>query len=297
MPKSSSSKSTTNKSKAKAKPTKAAAAKAPVKAKPTKNPSAKKAMQPELRRADQYNDSKHNYLQYWDGRDYEDAAERMAIKRLIEGKHFRHAVDVGGGFGRLCIFLENYADKVTLAEPSQQQLDIAKEYLKDHPEIDRKLLQAADLKFPDGSVDLLTTIRIWHHLPDPAQEFKEIARVLSEDGYFIMEFANYTHFRNRIKFALRGRKFPAKPVDIRSTEHQNASELPFVNHNPKTVIKQLAHAGLRVESVLSVSNLRSPTLKKVVPKGVMLSAEKMMQKPLAGMYFGPSVFFLIRKAK
>lgn len=296
MPKSSSSKSSTSKSKTKAKTTKAAVAtKAPSKA--TKKPAATKTQKPELRRADQYNDSKHNYLHYWEGRDYEDAAERMAIKRLIEGKHFRHAVDVGGGFGRLCIFLENYADKVTLAEPSQQQLDIAKEYLKDHPEIDRKLLQAADLKFPDGSVDLLTTIRIWHHLPDPAQEFKEISRVLSNDGYFIMEFANYTHFRNRVKFALKGKKFPTKPVDIRSAEHRNGSELPFVNHNPKTVIKQLAHAGLRVESVLSVSNLRSQGLKKVLPKGVMLSAEKMMQKPLAGMYFGPSVFFLIRKAK
>ncbi len=250
-----------------------------------------------LRKADQYNDPKHNYRDYWDGRDYEDAAERMAIKRLLKGKHFRHAVDVGGGYGRLCIFLEDYADKVTLAEPSQQQLNIAKEYLVDHPEISRKLLQAADLKFPDGSIDLLTTIRIWHHVPDPASEFAEIARVLSDDGYFIMEFANYTHFRNRVKYTLKGKKFPTKPVDIRSPENRNEHELPFVNHNPKTIIKQLAHAGLRVDTVLSVSNLRSPGLKKVLPKSVMLSAERVMQKPLAGMYFGPSTFFLVRKAK
>jgi hypothetical protein len=75
---------------------------------------------------DQYNDPKHNYLHYWDGRDYEDAAERLAISRLLKGKHFRHAVDIGGGYGRLCIFLENYADKVTLTDPTQQQLDIGK---------------------------------------------------------------------------------------------------------------------------------------------------------------------------
>lgn len=252
---------------------------------------------PALRKADQYNDPKHNYLHYWDGRDYEDAAERMAIKRMLKGRHFKHAVDVGGGYGRLCVFLENYSDKVTLAEPSQQQLDIAKDFLKDHPKIDRKLLQAADLKFPDGSVDLLTTVRIWHHIPDPAPEFKEIARVLADDGYFVMEFANYSHFRNRVKYFLKGKKLPTKPIDIRSEENRNENELPFVNHNPKMVIKQLAHAGLRVEKVLSVSNLRSPGLKKVVPKGVMLNAERFMQKPLAGMYFGPSIFFLIRKAK
>ena len=60
------------------------------------------------------------------------------------------AVDVGGGYGRLCILLENYADQVTLAEPSQQQLDIAADFLKNHPEIKRELMQADDLKFKDG---------------------------------------------------------------------------------------------------------------------------------------------------
>lgn len=250
-----------------------------------------------LRKADQYDDPSHNYLRYWDGRDYEDAAERMAIKRLLTGKHFRHAVDVGGGYGRLCIFLENYADKVTLAEPSKQQLDIAKDFLKDHPEIERKQVQAGALGLADESVDLVTIVRILHHIPDPTPEFKEIARVLSDDGYFLMEFANYTHFQNRVKFALKRKKFPENPVDIRSTFNKGENELPFVNHNPKTIIKQLAHAGLRVEAVLSVSNLRSQGLKKIMPKGMMLAVEKVTQKPLAGMYFGPSIFFLVRKAK
>jgi SAM-dependent methyltransferase len=85
------------------------------------------------RRADHYNDPSHNYLYYWDGRRYEHLAEEIAIKRLLKNKHFKHAVDVGGGYGRLCVLLEEYSDKVTLAEPSQQQLDIAKDFLKDHP--------------------------------------------------------------------------------------------------------------------------------------------------------------------
>src|SRR3990167_8038382 len=150
-----------------------------------------------LKKADQYNDDKHNYLDYWQGRDYENAAEEMAIKRLLKGKHFKHAVDIGGGFGRLCIFLEQFADKVTLAEPSQQQLDIAKDYLKDHPGIDRKLTQADNLDFGDESLDLVTMIRVMHHLPDPSTEFKEIHRVLNSSGYFILEVASYSHFRNR----------------------------------------------------------------------------------------------------
>lgn len=249
------------------------------------------------KKADQYNDPTHNYLKYWNGRDYEHAAEEMAIKRLLEGKHFHKAVDVGGGYGRLCVLLEEYADKVTLAEPSQQQLDIAADYLKNHPEIDRKLLQADDLKFQAGSIDLLTMVRVMHHLPDPSAEFTEFARVLSDDGYAIIEVANYSHARNRFKHFIKGKKLPSEPIDIRSQKNRTEDEIPFVNHNPETVIKQLAHAGLKVDRILSVSNLRSPALKRMVPRRIMLAIEGILQPTLAGSYFGPSIFFLVRKAQ
>jgi len=247
--------------------------------------------------ADQYNDPTHNYLRYWDGRDYENAAENIAIRRLLEGKEFKHAVDIGGGYGRLCVLLEEYAKKVTLAEPSQQQLDIGAEFLKDHPRVERRLMQVEHLDFADGSVDLYTMIRVMHHLPDPKIPFAELARTLSSDGYIILEMANYSHFRNRLKHWLKGKKLPLTPVDIRSAEHRKAEEIPFVNHNPHTVIKQLAHAGLMVEKTLSVSNLRSPGLKKVMPRSMMISLEKVLQQPLASSHFGPSIFFLVRKVK
>ncbi|HSX24026.1 MAG TPA: class I SAM-dependent methyltransferase [Candidatus Saccharimonadales bacterium] len=250
-----------------------------------------------VKKADQYDEGSYNYLRYWDGRDYEHAAEEIAIRRLLKGKHFRTAADIGGGYGRLCVFLEEFADHITLAEPSKQQLDIAADFLKDHPEIDRVLTQADDIKLSDGSQELLTMIRVMHHLPDPTAEFKELHRVLADDGYLLLEVANYAHARNRIKHFFRGRRLPAEPVDIRSKENRKDTEIAFVNHNPRTVIKQLAHAGFKVEKILSVSNLRSPGLKKFIPKSLMLSLEKIMQPTLAKTYFGPSIFFLIRKAK
>jgi len=247
------------------------------------------------RKADQYNDPKHNYLHYWDGRQYEHRAEEIAIRKLLRGKHFQSAVDVGGGYGRLCLLLEDYADKVTLAEPSQQQLDIAADFLKDHPEIDRLLVQADDMPFKDGSVDLLTMVRVMHHLPDPAPEFQEISRVLAGDGYALIEVANYLHIRNRLKHLSRHERMPVKPVDIRSAANRRDDEIPFVNHNPYTVIRQLEHAGLVVEATLSVSNLRSVRLKKLMPREIMVGAERLLQRPLASVYFGPSIFFLVRK--
>lgn len=248
------------------------------------------------RQADQYNDPNWTYTHFWHGRDYEHAAEEIAIRRLLRNHRFKKAVDVGGGYGRLCLLLEHYADKVVLAEPSQKQLDIAADFLKDHPKIERRLMQADDLQFKDGSVDLVTMIRVMHHLPDPSTEFSEIARVLSDDGVAIIEVANYIHFRNRLKHLAKGQRLPVKPVDIRSPQNRKKENIAFVNHNPHTVLRQLEHAGLSVESTLSVSNLRSQRLKKALPGAVMITLERALQKPLASSYFGPSIFFLVRKA-
>lgn len=247
------------------------------------------------KRADQYDNDNYNYLNYWSGRDYEHASEELAIKRFLKDSHFKNAADIGGGYGRLCVLLKNYSDHVTLAEPSKAQLDIAKNFLKDFKDIDQKLMQADDLKFDDESLDLITMIRVMHHLPNPIPELSEIYRVLSKDGIFILEVANYAHARNRVKHLLKRTKLPTEPVDIRSAENQREEEIAFVNHNPKTVIKQLDKVGFRVEKVLSVSNLRSPGLKKVVPQAVMLNLERVMQPTLARTYFGPSVFFLLKK--
>ncbi len=252
-------------------------------------------MPKKLNKADQYNDPSHNYLHYWDGREYEHAAEEVAIARMLKGKTFKSAIDVGGGYGRLSVFLRNFAEKVTLAEPSQQQLDIAKEYLKGKPSVDMKLSQAEQLPFKDASVDLVLVVRVLHHLPDPMPAFEEIHRVLEKDGYFLLEFANNAHFKNRLKYAAKLQKLPMDPVDIRTAGNRRDDEIPFVNHNPKMIKKQLAQAGFKLEKQLSASNFRSTTFKKLFGKKALLALEKMTQKPLAHTYFGPSTVFLLRK--
>lgn len=255
-----------------------------------------KTTTPKQKRADQYDDPNHNYLDYWNGRDYEHNAEMLAIKHFLADKHFKLAVDVGGGYGRLDILLSEFADKVILAEPSKQQLTIAEKYLAGHKNITPRQLQADDLKFKNNEADLVTCIRVMHHLPHPEPELAEMRRILSPDGYAIIEMANYMHAQNRIRHALRGQSFREDPVDIRSAAHRKESEIPFVNHNPHTFMKQLETAGFKIEAILSVSNLRNRTLKKIMPMKAMLVAEKAMQRPLANSFFGPSIFFLLRKA-
>lgn len=246
--------------------------------------------------ADQYNDPTHNYQDYWLGRDYEHAAEELAISRLLKKKRFKHAVDVGGGYGRLSKYLTAFADQVTLAEPSKQQLDIARTFLKDVKNVDQKLLKASDLKFGDNEVDLVMIVRVLHHIPDPGAEFREISRILKPGGTFLLEFANSAHGLNQVRFAMKRRRVPRKPINARQEERSSGERnIPFVNHHPKTIIKMLDEAGFEVESVLSGSNLRSATLKKLLGKKTLIGLEKILQPTLAPFYFGPSVWLRLKK--
>jgi len=245
--------------------------------------------------ATQYDDPRHNYREYWRGREYENASEEIAIHRLLKGRHFARAADVGGGFGRISVLLADYADEVTLAEPSRQQLDLAEGFLAGHPEIQQLQMQADSLDFADGSLDLVTMIRVMHHLPDPTAELRELARVLAPGGTLVLEVANVAHGRNRLKYAMRRKRLPREPVDIRSEAVRREGGIPFVNHHPRTVIARLEGVGLVVERTLSVSNLRSPRLKRMLPDPVMLSAERVLQPLLARTWFGPSVFMRCTK--
>ncbi len=237
--------------------------------------------------ANQY-DRGYDYTAYWGEREYEDGADQMAVRRLLAGRRFRHGADIGGGFGRLCPLLREYADRVTLAEPSLTQLAAARQFLAG-TDVEQVHTQADHLCFDDGSLDLVAMVRVMHHLPDPRAEFAEFHRVLAPGGCLILEVANYGHLLNRFEHWQRRQPLPVEPVNIRtSTEHGEAS-IAFVNHNIATVTSQLREAGFRFEQKVSVSNLRNERLKRVVPVRVMLGVEWAVQRPLARFDFGPSV--------
>jgi SAM-dependent methyltransferase len=247
------------------------------------------------RRTDIYNDPAFNYAQFWSGRDYEHQAEVIALERLLRGRWFGHVVDVGGGFGRLSVVLAQYADRVTLVDPSSQQLALSEQIFAGHPKLERKLMDAAHLDFEAESADLVSLIRVLHHLPDPAPEFAELARILRPRGLAVIEVANSAHAANRIKYRLRGQSVPRTPVDLRSEESRARGTAPYFNHHPAAILEDLASVGLTALAILSVSNLRHPVVKSVLPQRAMLAVERVTQVPLGKYYFGPSTFFLLQK--
>ena len=197
-----------------------------------------------IRRSDIYNDPDFNYAHFWRGRGYEHKAEVIAIRRLLNGRRFGHAVDVGGGFGRLSVVLAFFADHVTLVDPSSQQLDLSRRLFPDHPALNRRLMDAADLQFSDESIDLIAMIRVLHHLPGPRAEFAELWRVLRPGGFAVVEAANSAHAVNRVRHLLRQERIPESEVDARSEQRRRSGAAAYVNHHPCTVSRQLTEVGL-----------------------------------------------------
>lgn len=247
------------------------------------------------RRTDFYNDPELNYAQFWVGRDYEHEAEVIALRRLLRGQRFGHAIDIGGGYGRLSVILGEYADRVTLTDPSAQQLDLSARIFPHVSHFDRVLTDASHLHFADQSVDLVALIRVLHHLPRPEPEFAELSRILRPGGSAVIEVANSMHVKRRISGLMAGRLGSDEPVDTRSEESRRRGTAPYFNHHPRTIARQLDAVGLQVRRVLSVSNLRHPVAKALLPRHAMLSIERVAQRPLGRLYFGPSVFFLLQK--
>lgn len=244
----------------------------------------------------------YDYPRYWLGREYEDQAEKIALKKLfklIPSQQRDSLVDIGGGFGRLAPVYAPLFKHCLLVDPSRRLLVQAKKKLR---------RRASKIKLQEGSVEALPAasgqfdaallVRVIHHLPDPEKALLEAYRVLKRGGFFILEFANKIHFlaclRAWSKTDLHFTKV-LKPVN-QSTQKKGTTTIPFLNHHPQLIEKQLRSAGFKILTGLSVSNFRYPHLKHVLPLRWLLFFESLLQKPLYLCRFGPSIFLLCQKS-
>ena len=112
-----------------------------------------------------YEGSRYRY-DFWEGqgREYEDLAERIALRSLLPPAG-DVLIEIGAGYGRLADLFDGY-QHVVLLDYARTQLEEAKNYLP-HP--NRYILVVGDvysLPFMDGLFDALAMVRVMHHLAD-----------------------------------------------------------------------------------------------------------------------------------
>jgi hypothetical protein len=84
-------------------------------------------------------------------------------------------------------------------------------------------------------------------------------------------------------------------TDIRSPRSIKKGTILFLNYHPDKIKEILANNGFEIVERRSVSNIRSPFLKSFFSTELLVYFEKLLQRPLSYINFGPSIFILARK--
>jgi len=234
-----------------------------------------------------YDSTHYDYEKYWQGREYEDIVEQSALRKLLPPKG-RNLIDLGGGFGR---HLKHYIDSyqyVTLLDYSQENLNKASRVLGPQA----KLIKGDIYHLPFGNniFDAGMMIRVMHHLEKPEVALREVYRVMKPGSIFVLEYANKVHFKARIR---QGVKFSS---NLDPYNQLTAESGIFFNFHPLMLEKIITDLGWQIKERLSASNFRSPLLKKIVPLPILVKLDEVLQRPLAAVNFGPSVFLKLIKS-
>jgi SAM-dependent methyltransferase len=219
---------------------------------------------------------------FWEGkgRNYEDKVERIALRRLLPIGG-RRLLELGAGFGRLTEEYHNF-EQIVVLDYSLSQLQYAQER---YGRSERFVYVAADaykLPFRAGTFDAATMIRVIHHMSDVQRALEQIRNVLAPHATFILEHANKQNLKAMVRYAL-GRQgwspYSHEPVEF--------VELNFDFH-PSYIVEQLKAAGFKPDRRIPVSFFRLGVLKDVVPTGLLVGLDSLLQ--YTGMLFTPSVF-------
>ena len=228
---------------------------------------------------------------FWEGqgREYEDLAERIALRKLLPPAGAR-LVEIGAGFGRL-VDLYNGYQQVVLLDYSKSMLRQAQERLGRGG---KYIYVAADLyamPFVDSLFDTTVTVRVLHHVQNIPAAFQEIQRVLRPGGVYVLEYANKRHLKAVLRYLL-GRQswspFAPEPYEF--------VELNYDFH-PAWMNARLREAGFVVGRELAVSSFRLPFLKRLISPRSLAALDGLLQGPTASWKLAPSVFVRARVEK
>ena len=221
---------------------------------------------------------------FWDqgGREYEDRAEAIALKRLLPAGG-RLMLELGAGAGRNTPRYAGF-DRIVVLDYSTTQLAQAQQRLG---RSDKYIYVAADvyrLPFRDGLFDAATMIRVLHHMADAPKALAQVRNAMQPGGVFILEFANKLNLKAILRYLL-GRQawspFTLEPVEF--------VKLNFDFH-PKAIRAWLGELGFTLEKTLTVSHFRLGVLKRFIPARLLAALDGLFQPTGALWQVTPSVF-------
>ncbi len=225
---------------------------------------------------------------FWEGqgRDYEDAVERLALKRLLP-PNGRRLAEIGAGFGRLGDLYAGYA-QVVLFDYSRTLLQEAVARWGHDPRFVFVAGNVYQLPLARASLDALVMVRVMHHLADVPAALLQLRRALQERGTGVLEYANKRNLKAIGRWFLgrqRWSPWTLEPVEF--------VELNFDFH-PVWMRRRCAEAGFAIQEQLAVSHFRLPWLKRRVSAARLARWDSRLFALGGKVPLSPSVFLRVR---
>jgi len=220
-------------------------------------------------------------------REYEDRAERIALRKLLPPRGER-LIEIGAGAGRLANLYLGY-DEIVLVDYARSTLVEAREQIAARflHHAARFRFVAADLyalPFADGLFDTVTMVRVLHHVADVPAALAGLAAILKPGAMFVLEFANKRNLKAILRYLTR--RQPWSPFAQQPYEF---AALNFDFH-PAWMEARLREAGFSVKQTLAVSHFRWALLKRLFPAWTLAAADGALQGVGAAWKLSPSVF-------
>ncbi len=253
--------------------------------------------------------------EFWQGREYEDLAERIALRKLLPPRGTR-LVEIGAGFGRLAEFYSGY-ERILLLDYARTMLADARERILHSPlaalPSARFTFVAADLynlPLADSALDTAVTVRVLHHVADIPRAFAEIARVVRPQGAYVLEHANKRHLKAILRHMLSFDSPALQSTQCGASVAQDARRSPnpftlepyeFVKLNfdfhPRYIESNLRAVNFIPQAKRAVSTFRIALLKRIVPARVLAALDGIFQSSISNLAISPSIFIRARSAK
>jgi SAM-dependent methyltransferase len=116
---------------------------------------------------------------------------RHVDRRLLAGD----VLDVGCGSGRWAQIVARTASRLTLVDPSEEAIEVARRSLRTRPNCRLHVASVDALPVPDDSQDLVYSLGVLHHIPDPQAGLISCARAVKPGGSLLVYL--YYRFDNR----------------------------------------------------------------------------------------------------